>query len=137
MIFFISIFLGGFREVIFGRKAILVVSHQIWHMVYSIPSAWSNKKSFTSSAYGRWNGCNTANAFNNIFIKTVKDLSDGIVVPIIEDPLNRLMRWLSKPKENIPKLKLKSITLPELRKIIRNLKEKKSCGIDNIDGFSI
>ena len=74
-------------------------------MVYSIPSAWSNKKSFTSSAYGRWNDCKMANAFNNIFIRTVKDLRDGIVDSSIEDPLNRLMRWLGKPEENIPKLK--------------------------------
>ena len=78
-----------------------------------------------------------ANSFNNIFIKKVKDLRENITNPIIEGPLNRLTRWLNKHEEPIPELTLNTITLPKLRKIIKSLKGKKSCGIDMVDGYSI
>lgn len=78
-----------------------------------------------------------ANAFNNVFLKKVKDLKDGIVGPIIEEPLTRLVRWIGQRQEHIPEFTLHSITILTLRKIIKNLKGKKSSGIDMIDGYSV
>ena len=78
-----------------------------------------------------------ANSFNDIFIDKVKNLKSGIIDPVVEEPLKRLSRWLEKRKEPIPKLKIHKIYLIKLRKIIKNLKEKRSCGIDMVDGFSL
>ena len=78
-----------------------------------------------------------ANAFNNIFIKKVQDLKNGISGQIIEDPLSRLSRWLDQRQNPIPLFNFHQITTEKIRKIIKKLKGKRSCGIDMIDGYSI
>ena len=78
-----------------------------------------------------------ANAFNEIFINKVKNLKEAIIDPVIEDPIIRLRRWISKRDSPIPEFTIKTINLPKLRKIIKSLKGKRSSGIDMIDGFSI
>ena len=63
-----------------------------------------------------------ANAFNDIFIKKVRDLKDGISGPIGEDPLSRLSRWLSQCQDPIPVFSFRQITFQEIRKIIKKLR---------------
>ena len=77
-----------------------------------------------------------ANSFNDIFLKKVVELKNGIVGPVTENPLSRLQRWLGKRQE-IPKLTLNPISKLQLRTILKNLKGKRSSGIDMIDGSSI
>ena len=78
-----------------------------------------------------------ANAFNNIFIKKVRDLKESITAEIVENPLDRLKRWLMLRTSAIPILTFQSITSLKLRKILKNVKGKKSCGMDMIDGYSL
>ena len=78
-----------------------------------------------------------ANSFNDIFIKKVQDLKNGITDQIVENPINRLKRWISKRGEDIPIFNFQPITEIKLREILKNIKGKKSCGMDMIDGFSL
>ena len=78
-----------------------------------------------------------AETFNDIFIKKVEKVKSEIVNDIGSSPVERLMGWLTKHDSMIPPLEFKPITLTELRHYVHKLKGGRSCGLDDIDSFSL
>ena len=76
-----------------------------------------------------------AECFNNIFLTKVKDLKKEISDDTIEEPSERLARWLET--KEIPEFHLKEIDRSDLKKYLRKLKGGKSSGIDQIDSYSL
>ena len=78
-----------------------------------------------------------ANAFNEIFRNKVRNLKNEIPNDITEEPTDRLRQWLSKRSSPIPEFDLKPITNSDLKKYIKKIKGSRSCGVDQIDSFSL
>ena len=78
-----------------------------------------------------------ANAFNDTFLKKVRDLRAQVSATAQTDPKVRLRKYLDKRNEEISQLDLKKINIVTLRKILKRRKGNRSSGIDYIDGYSI
>mgnify|MGYP003315973921 CR=1 FL=1 len=77
------------------------------------------------------------NAFNDIFIKKVKDFKDKTNVQPKIDPIIRLNSFLEKRQEPLQEFKLKPITIEEFKKHLKNMKGSRTHGLDFIDSFSL
>ena len=78
-----------------------------------------------------------AKMFNEAFTQKVKKLVSSLSGPIFLDPVLRLQNWLDKRNDEIPVFDLQKITKIQLQKYISKLKGSKSCGIDQIDSYSL
>ena len=74
---------------------------------------------------------------NSAFINKVEKLKNSLEGPVTENPEDRLRRWLGKRETPIPVFEFRAITLDELDKYIKKMKGGKSCGIDDIDSYSL
>ena len=78
-----------------------------------------------------------ATMFNNFFVEKVRALRAKTASPPTINPVERLENWLSKREEPPAQFKIREITRKELRTLIKKMKGGKSCGIDNVDNFSL
>ena len=78
-----------------------------------------------------------ANEVNKFFIKKIKDITNILGAQNINDPLSALRKFL--PKKTIPAegLELKDVTEEEMSKVLKQMKNKKSCGLYWICGLSL
>ena len=83
------------------------------------------------------NPAKIATTFNNFFVEKVRALRAKTASPPTINPVERLENWLKKREEPPAKFKIREITRKELRTLIKKMKGGKSCGIDNIDNFSL
>ena len=78
-----------------------------------------------------------ANAFNDIFLRKVQNLKKDIPVDTNAEPLERLRRWLNLRKNPVAPFDLQPLNKGSLKNILKKLKGKRSCGVDQIDSFSL
>ena len=78
-----------------------------------------------------------ATKLNSFFINKVKVLRAQTNTPPRINPETRLEQWLSERETPPPPFKIQEITKKTLRKLIKKMKGGKSCGVDNIDSFSL
>ena len=78
-----------------------------------------------------------ANIFNEFFIRKVKNLRQKSRVEPVVPPVERLRNWLSKRATPPPPFTLKKIGFQALRRAIKRMKGKRSCGVDTIDSYSL
>ena len=72
-----------------------------------------------------------ADCMNNFFVNKVTNLRNTIP-PCRQDPLHRVKEIM---KNRTCSFKLESVHPDEIKEIINNMKNSKSCGLDNIDSF--
>ena len=78
-----------------------------------------------------------ARIFNEIFVNKVKKIKNNIPNYIIKDPLVRLRQWLGKREMPPSEFELKNINKEDLKRLVKKLKGSRSCGVDQIDSFSL
>ena len=78
-----------------------------------------------------------ANHMNSYFIEKVKKLRSKTNTPPTIDPILRLDQWLNKRAGPLPPFKIKEISRKQLRTLIKKMKGGRSCGVDNVDSFSL
>ena len=78
-----------------------------------------------------------SNIFNKIFVNKVKKLKNEIPDNVSKNPVERFGVWLEKREAPVPQFNIKKINKEDLRNQIKKLKGNKSCGIDQIDSFSL
>ena len=78
-----------------------------------------------------------ANIFNEFFVRKVKNLRQKSRVEPVVPPVERLRNWLSKRATPPPPFTLKKIGFQALRRAIKRMKGKRSCGVDTIDSYSL
>ena len=78
-----------------------------------------------------------ANHMNSYFIEKVNKLRSKTNTPPAIDPILRLDQWLNKRAEQPPPFKIKEISRGRLRTLIKKMKGGRSCGVDNVDSFSL
>ena len=78
-----------------------------------------------------------AGIFNEFFVQKVKNLRQKTRKEPLIPPVERLKKWLSERDEPPPPFTLKKIGFPALRKAIKRMKGKRSCGVDLIDSYSL
>ena len=76
-------------------------------------------------------------AFNNIFLGKVQNLTESLIGKVTSDPSERLSTWLEQRSFPIEEFNLKEIDLPTLSKYLKKLKGNRSSAIDQIDSFSL
>ena len=101
------------------------------------------RKNLSPSAIKNGNGevirnpAKIADHMNLYFTEKVKQLRAKTNIPPTTDPIVRLNKWLNTREEPPPPFKLKEINLKQLRNLIKKMKGGKSCGVDNVDSFSL
>ena len=70
-----------------------------------------------------------ADAFNKFFINKIADLKEKIDPNLVSDPLSKLKEVM---KNNKKSFSLKTISISDLKQTIKNLKPKKSSGLDGL-----
>ena len=83
------------------------------------------------------NPSHLASMFNNFFMKKVRLLREKTNRNPKIDPVTRLNTWLEKSGKAPPPFSLNPITKQKLRKLIKRMKGNRTCGIDNIDSYSL
>ena len=78
-----------------------------------------------------------ARIFNEIFVNKVKKINNDIPPNYLKkDPLVRLRQWLGKREMPPSEFELKNIN-KEVKRLVKKLKGSRSCGVDQIDSFSL
>ena len=78
-----------------------------------------------------------AEAFNDTFLAKVQKVKAEIAENAKISPIHRLNQWLCRKGKQILILDLNAITIEDLRKYVKKLKGGRSCGVDDIDSFSL
>ena len=78
-----------------------------------------------------------ASIFNDFFVQKVKNLRQKSMKEPLIPPVERLRKLLAQRDEPPPPFTLKKIGFSALRKAIRRMKGKRSCGVDLIDSYSL
>ena len=78
-----------------------------------------------------------ASIFNDFFVQKVKNLRQKSRKEPLTHPVERLRKFLAQRDEPPPPFILKKIGFPALRKAIKRMKGKRSCGVDLIDSYSL
>ena len=118
----------------------------------SVSTLWSNANNYLNTSKRSYSNTPTilthegktftnprdiANAFNDTFLKKVRDLRAQVGGDAQVDPKVRLQKFLDKRTDAIPTFELKSITKRILRNILKKRKGNRSSGYDYIDGYSV
>ena len=78
-----------------------------------------------------------AEVFNEMFINKVQKVNANITPDVSIHSVQRLTDWLSQRESPVPSFNLQPITLVNLRMYLKKLKGGRSCGVDDIDSFSL
>ena len=78
-----------------------------------------------------------ANALNTSFLDKVARIKSSLNNAVEIDPVERLKKYIGDKLNNSEKFQLVKIDMRGLREILKKRKGNRSCGIDNIDGYSI
>ena len=118
----------------------------------SVSTLWSNANDYLNTSKRSYSNTPTilrdegktftnprdiANAFNDTFLKKVRDLRAQVGGDAQVDPKVRLQKFLDKRSDAIPTFEIKSITKRTLRNILKKRKGNRSSGYDYIDGYSV
>ena len=104
--------------------------NEVWKIVKEISSPNRNNNIILNEdGIEITDGKEVAEIFNNFFIQKIEKLKDNIDISIVEDPLERLRNKM-QPK-NL-KFSLQTVTEAKVLKAIKQMKNKKSAGRDEI-----
>ena len=104
--------------------------NEVWKIVKEISSPNRNNNIILNEdGIEITDGKEVAEIFNNFFIQKIEKLKDNIDTSIVEDPLERLRNKM-QPK-NL-KFSLQTVTEAKVLKAIKQMKNKKSAGRDEI-----
>ena len=78
-----------------------------------------------------------ATVFNQIFLNKVRKLKKDIPDETAVNPIERLRKCLNKRNSPVSEFDLHTINQNDLKKILKKLKGKRKCGVDQIDSFSL
>ena len=78
-----------------------------------------------------------ANEVNKFFVQKIEDIKKVLGQHSSSDPLKALNKFLSQRTVPTEGFEMKDVTEEEMKKILRQMNGKKSCGLDWICGHSL
>ena len=112
-------------------------SRQMWRTVKECTGSARSSPPTQLSINGQMftNPAEMAAGMNSFFLRKVEKLREEMAGDVQISPIERLRSWLYD--KTIPGLKLQPVMVSDVEKCLKKIKNNKTTGLDNIDGFSL